>query len=164
MQKVIDQYPYETNEWPCFETAPCYIGAESDVCKNTYSASRQSMSSLPSPLSRNSTFKHFFFLLFEISPWNKKSDADPQLLQPTIFFSPQTQKLTKSLCSYNVILIQRWQLNCNKITERNSTPKMGTCGKREYFVNGTSEVMDVEAITGSHAGIPLLSIASLCVH
>lgn len=40
---------------------------------------------------------------------------------------------------------------------------METCGKREYFVNGASEMTEVEAITGGHTGIPLLLIASLCV-
>lgn len=38
------------------------------------------------------------------------------------------------------------------------------CGQREYFVNGTSEMIEVETITGVHKGIPLLLIASLQVH
>ena len=93
-----------------------------------------------------------------------KSDTDPKHFQPALLFSPQTQKLTKSLGSHSVTLIQRQQLKCTKITERKSAAKK-KYGKREHPVGSNSEMIKVETIiTGGHKDFPLLLIASLCVH
>lgn len=94
-----------------------------------------------------------------------KSDSDPKHFQPALLFSLQTQKLTKSLGSHSVTLIQRQQLKCTKITERKSAAKMEKYGKREHAVDSESEMIKVETIiTGGHKDFPLLLIASLCVH
>lgn len=125
---------------------------------------QQRMNSLPSPLSSNSTFYFFSFYCLKYHHGKNKVILTPNFFSLLSLFSPQTQKLTKSLCSYNVVLIWRRRLHCKKITERNSTPKTEMCSKREYFVNGTSEMIKVEALTGGHKGIPLLLIAPLHVH
>ena len=94
-----------------------------------------------------------------------KSDTDPKHFQPALLFSPQTQKLTKSLGSHSVTLIQRQQLKCTKITERKSAANKEKYGKREHPVGSNSEMIKVETIiTGGHKDFPLLLIASLCVH
>lgn len=74
----------------------------------------------------------------------KKSDTGPKYCQPALLFSSQTQKLTKSLGSHSVTLIQRQQQKYTKITEKKSAAKMEKYGKRERAVGIESEMTKVE--------------------
>lgn len=92
LQKMIDQYGNDTSLWPCFKIGPCCMSRVQHLQQCQMCSSTKHDLAPTSTQQQQHNLICFFFLLFEISPWNKKSDTDPKILQPTIFIlSPDTE-------------------------------------------------------------------------